>query len=133
EAAPDLENTVILPYDQIPGFPRPTVSGHKGNLVMGISRGKGVAVLQGRFHFYEGHEMASVAMPIRALHRFGLKTLVVTAAVGSLKASLKPGHLLILNDHINFMGSNPLRGFLPQEFGAMFPDMVGAYAPRLRR
>jgi len=133
EAAPDLERAVTVPYEQIPGFPRPTVSGHKGNLVLGIRRGKGVAVLQGRFHYYEGHEMASVALPLRALHRLGLNTLVVTAAVGSLTASLKPGHLLILKDHINLMGSNPLRGFHTKEFGTMFPDMVGAYDPRLRQ
>lgn len=76
--------------------------------------------------------MAAVTLPVRALHQAGLKTLIVTAAVGSLKANLKPGHLLILNDHINLMGANPLRGFHTKEYGTMFPDMVGAYDPELR-
>ena len=133
DAAPALDKPVVVPYHAIPGFPKPTVSGHRGNLVLGLYRGKGVAIMQGRFHYYEGHEMAAITSPVRALHQLGLKTLVVTAAVGSLKPSLKPGHLMILKDHINLMGVNPLRGFHTKEFGAMFPDMVGAYDLSLRR
>jgi purine-nucleoside phosphorylase len=89
--------------------------------------------MQGRFHYYEGHAMESIALPLRALEYLGLKTLIVTAAVGSLRSKIKPGHFIVMSDHINLMGRNPLRAFHEEEFGTMFPDMAHAYDQRLSR
>jgi purine-nucleoside phosphorylase len=132
-AVPELQKTRVIDYSSIPGFPRTTVKGHAGRLVMGRIRGLSVAVLQGRFHYYEGHPMESIVLPLRVLEYLGLKTVIITAAVGSLHQGLKPGHVAVLRDHMNFMGRNPLRGFHEEEFGEMFPDMADAYTPALRR
>lgn len=133
-AVPPMKEAVEIPYVDVPGFPRPTVEGHSGRLIFGrLASGAGAAVLQGRFHYYEGHAMAEAALPVRALAALGAKTLVATAAVGSMTPALKPGHLCVVRDHINFMGTNPLRGLHTPEFGAMFPDMGDAYDPALRR
>jgi|CXWL01.1.fsa_nt_gi purine-nucleoside phosphorylase len=133
KAVPNLERAVTIPYRDIPGFPRTTVPGHEGKLILGRAAGRSVAVMQGRFHYYEGHAMESIALPVRALEYMGLKTLIVTAAVGSMRAKVKPGHFTVVSDHINFMGRNPLRAFHEEEFGTMFQDMTAAYDPRLRR
>lgn len=133
DACPALEAARAIGYEDIPGFARSTVKGHAGRLVLGSLAGRGVAVLQGRFHYYEGHSMAAVTLPVRALAKLGLKTVVVTAAVGSMRADLKPGHLAVIEDHINLMGHNPLRGLHGAEFGPMFPDLTDAYSPRLRK
>lgn len=133
KAVPPLRQTVVIPYNDIPGFPRATVPGHEGKLVLGRAHGRAVAVMQGRFHYYEGHAMESIALPVRALEYLGLKSLIVTAAVGSMREKIKPGQFTVLTDHINFMGRNPLRAFHEEEFGTMFPDMTGAYDPRLSR
>ncbi len=132
-AAPRLRAQKIIPYKNIPGFPETTVSGHSGRLLLGTIGRRRVAVLQGRFHYYEGHSMESIALPIRALEYLGLKTLVITSAVGSMRRALKPGDLCVVNDHMNFMGRNPLRAFHEEEFGEMFPDLAGAYTPSLRK
>ncbi|MFA5138776.1 MAG: purine-nucleoside phosphorylase [Elusimicrobiota bacterium] len=132
-AVPELHKTKAIDYARIPGFPRTTVKGHTGRLVMGQLRGLSVAVLQGRFHYYEGHPMESIVLPLRVLEYLGLKTVIITAAVGSLNKRLKPGHVAVLKDHMNFMGRNPLRGFHEEEFGEMFPDMAEAYTPSLRK
>lgn len=131
KAVPPLEKTLTIPYRDIPGFPRTTVPGHEGKLILGRSFGRSVAVMQGRFHYYEGHAMESIALPIRALEYMGLKTLIVTAAVGSMREKVKPGHFTVITDHINLMGRNPLRAFHEEEFGTMFPDMTRAYDARL--
>ena len=133
QAVPPLEAAVTIPYGDIPGFPRTTVAGHMGKLVLGRLHGKSVAVMQGRFHYYEGHSMAEIALPLRMLQSLGLKTVFLTAAVGSVREEIKPGHFVALTDHINLMGSNPLRGFHEQEFGPMFPDLGNAYDADLRR
>jgi len=133
KAVPPLSRPIIIPYRDIPGFPHTTVPGHEGKLVLGRSAGKNVAVMQGRFHYYEGHAMESIALPVRTLEYLGLKTLIVTAAVGSMREKIKPGHFVVLTDHVNLMGRNPLRGFHEEEFGTMFADMSDAYDPRLRR
>ncbi len=133
QAVPPLEAAVTIPYGDIPGFPRTTVAGHMGKLVLGRLHGKSVAVMQGRFHYYEGHSMAEIALPLRMLQGLGLKTVFLTAAVGSVREEIKPGHFVALTDHINLMGSNPLRGFHEQEFGTMFPDLGNAYDADLRR
>ncbi len=132
-AAPKLSSRKIIPYKNIPGFPRTTVIGHSGRLLLGTLGRRRVAVLQGRFHYYEGHSMESIALPIRALEYLGLKTVIITSAVGSMTQALKPGDLCVVNDHMNFMGRNPLRAFHEEEFGEMFPDLVDAYTPALRK
>jgi purine-nucleoside phosphorylase len=133
KAVPPLQKAVVIPYRDIPGFPRTTVPGHEGKLILGRSAGKSVVVMQGRFHYYEGHAMESIALPVRALEYMGLKTLFVTAAVGSMRPTTRPGHFTVVKDHINLMGRNPLRAFHEEEFGTMFPDMTEAYDRRLRK
>ncbi|PCI38723.1 MAG: purine-nucleoside phosphorylase, partial [Elusimicrobia bacterium] len=133
EAVPPLKKRTIIPFQSIPGFPKPTVAGHSGRLIMGEGPQGGVAILQGRYHFYEGHPMAQITLPIRALHRIGLKTLLLTSAVGSMSKSLKPGDLCVVKDHMNFMGANPLQACHTSEYGMMFPDLAGAYSKRLRK
>jgi len=138
-ALPKLVRTKTIEYSKIPGFPKSTVSGHAGRLVLGVyPRRKGgplgVAVMMGRFHYYEGYPMSEITLPLRALRKAGVETVVLTAAVGSLRNTLKPGHVCVLNDHINFMGFNPLRGVHTSEYGpTMFPDLGGAYDPALRK
>lgn len=133
KAVPPLAAMEVIPYSEIPGFPRTTVAGHEGKLILGEFQKTRVAVMQGRFHYYEGHSMESITLPVRVLEYLGLKTLVVTSAVGSMRAAIKPGHLTAISDHINFMGRNPLRAFHEEEFGEMFPDLTDAYDPGLRK
>lgn len=133
KAVPALEKTRVIPYNEIPNFPRTTVPGHEGKLVIGRAHGKTVVVMQGRFHYYEGHAMESIALPVRTLEYLGLKKLVVTAAVGSMKPNIRPGDFTVITDHINFIGRNPLRAFHEEEFGTMFPDMTNAYDPAMRK
>jgi purine-nucleoside phosphorylase len=111
----------------IPGMPRPTVEGHGGVL----TAGRDVAVLAGRVHYYEGHEPDDVVMPVFLLHRLGVRTLVVTNAAGGINRSFAPGDLVLISDHLNLQGFNPLRGSEPGP-GPRFPDMSAAYSPRLR-
>jgi purine-nucleoside phosphorylase len=133
EALPPLKKRTVIPYDKIPGFPKPTVQGHSGRLILGEGPKGGVAILQGRYHFYEGHPLGRITMPIRALHRLGLQTAILTSAVGSMRKSLKPGDICVLSDHLNFMGANPLQACHTAEYGEMFPDLAGAYSGRLRK
>jgi purine-nucleoside phosphorylase len=133
KAVPPLAAMETIPYSAIPGFPRTTVSGHEGKLLLGQYNKVPVAVMQGRFHYYEGHSMESIALPIRMLEYLGLKTLIVTSAVGSMREKIRPGHFTTISDHINLMGRNPLRAFHEEEFGTMFPDLTDAYDPALRK
>jgi purine-nucleoside phosphorylase len=133
KAVPPLEKARTIPYNEIPDFPRTTVPGHEGKLILGRAAGKNVAVMQGRFHYYEGHAMEAIALPVRTLEYLGLKTSIVTAAVGSMRPEVKPGHFTVVTDHVNLMGRNPLRAFHEEEFGTMFPDMTRAYDPRLSK
>lgn len=130
---PELADSVTIPYSGIPNFSRTTVKGHKGELVFGRLGGKDVVMMRGRFHYYEGRPLNFIAFPVRVLASLGVKTLIVTAAVGSLKPSIRPGDLLVLKDHINFMGGNPLMGNYDPLFGEMFPDMGEPYDAALRR
>jgi len=136
-AVPELKGKKSVKTASVPGFPPSTVKGHSGMIHFGDWKGGGkthrIAVLQGRFHFYEGHSMAEGTLPIRALHAMGLKTLVLTSAVGSMRKNMKPGDLCVLSDHINMMGANPLRGCHTADFGEMFPDLAGSYDAFLRR
>ncbi len=126
-----LEEAVGVPYSEIPHFPTSTAQGHRGALVIGRSGGTPVAVMAGRVHFYEGYPLEQVVFPVRVLGRMGVKTLVVTNAAGAVNTAFAPGQLMILRDHINFMGANPLVGPNPEPLGPRFPDMSRAYDPEL--
>ena len=118
---------VEIPFSSITGFPRATVAGHAGLLKLG----KTVAVMAGRFHYYEGHPIDHVVLPVFLLHRFGVRTLIVTNAAGGVNTAYAPGDLVLIKDHVNFMGVNPLRG-VNLDLGPRFPDMSEAYDPKLR-
>lgn len=125
--ANDLENAVKISYEEIPHFQKSTVEGHAGRLVLGEIDGVSVAVQQGRFHFYEGYEMAQVIFPVRAFGALGVEKLILTNAAGSVQTSFKPGNLMLIRDHLNLMGVNPLRGGNDERFGTRFPDMTEVY------
>jgi purine-nucleoside phosphorylase len=122
-----LENAVRIPYGEIPGFVRSTVDGHAGQLVIGEIGGAQVIAQQGRFHYYEGYEMSQVMTPVRAFGVMGVKNIILTNAAGSLNPDMTPGSLMLIADHINCMGVNPLRGANDKRFGARFPDMTEVY------
>jgi purine-nucleoside phosphorylase len=125
--AEDLENAVRISYEEIPNFQKSTVEGHAGQLVLGEVEGVSVAVQQGRFHYYEGYDMQQVIFPVRTFGLLGIKKLILTNAAGSVRTSMKPGGLMLIRDHINFMGTNPLRGANDARFGVRFPDMTNVY------
>ena len=120
-----------LAYDEIEGFPVSTVEGHVGQFVYGTIEGKRVICMQGRFHFYEGYTMAQITLPIRAMHQMGVHTLIVTNAAGGINLDYVPGNLMLLSDHINALGTNPLIGWQGSE-GVQFPDMSEVYDGELR-
>ena len=127
-----LSNAEVIPYSQIPHFPRTTIAGHQGNLVIGELGGARVACLQGRFHYYEGHDLATVTFPIRVLKLLDVQTLILTAATGGIREGLRAGDLVALSDHLNLIGLNPLRGPNVDAFGPRFPDLTEVYSRRLR-
>lgn len=133
EATPDLKIEHSLDFKEIPGAVQTAVSGHKGRLLLGKAGPVNVAVAQGRLHYYEGHEMQDVSLLVRVLCRLGLETLIVTSAVGSMNLRFKPGHFVLLKDHLNFLGVNPLRGKYDESYGQMFPDMSEPYDSKLRK
>jgi purine-nucleoside phosphorylase len=130
--AETLERATAIPYGEIPGFPTSTAIGHKGELVIGESHGVPVAVMAGRVHFYEGYTLSQVVFPVRVLGRMGIKILILTNAAGSVNVNYRPGELMVLEDHINLMGSNPLIGPNHDALGQRFPDLSEAYDPKLR-
>lgn len=125
--ADEIKNPIILDYDEIPHFPVSTVEGHAGNLVIGELEGKIVVAMKGRFHYYEGYSMQEVTFPVRVMKALGIEHIIITNACGGLNSKLYPGALMIINDHINFTGDNPLIGRNYEEFGPRFPDMSSAY------
>ena len=125
--ADELNDAVRVPYDQIPGFARSTVEGHAGQLVVGEIGGVAVAVQQGRFHYYEGYDMEQVMLPVRTFGVMGVKNLILTNAAGSLNSDMQPGSLMLITDHVNCIGVNPLRGSNDPRFGPRFPDMSEVY------
>jgi len=129
--ADEIENKVAIPYDEIPNFPTSTVEGHAGQLVFGTLEGKQVVAMQGRFHFYEGYSMEMVTFPVRVMKAIGVETVIVTNAAGACNESFEPGDLMLITDHINFFGTNPLIGKNVSEFGPRFPDMSKPYDPEL--
>jgi len=130
--ADELTDASGIPYDQIPGFARATVEGHAGRLVIGKVGATAIAALQGRFHFYEGYSLEEVTFPIRVLKLLGVKTLILTNASGALNAEFAPGTLMLISDHINLMGVNPLIGANDTRFGPRFPDLTNVYSPELQ-
>lgn len=130
-AVKELEIDAQIPYSRLPGFAPPAVRGHEGSLLLGRLGGTPVLVLSGRAHFYEGHPMSVVTFPIRVLAAFGIEALLLTNAAGGINAAFRPGHFMILTDHINLMGVNPLRG-TPSE-PANFTDLTRLYEPGLRQ
>ncbi|MBI4055432.1 MAG: purine-nucleoside phosphorylase [Elusimicrobia bacterium] len=133
EIAERILRPSAFPYVRIPHFSSSTVSGHPGRMVLGRWGGKGVAVCQGRLHFYEGHSMSEIVFPVRVLKQLGIRTLILTSAVGSLRKGLAPGSFVVLRDHLNWMGESPLRGVHEPVWGERFPDMTQAYDPDLRK
>jgi purine-nucleoside phosphorylase len=136
QLADAIENPDIIPYEDIPNWPISTVPGHSGRLVIGQLEGKTVIVQQGRAHYYEGHSLHKIVMPIRVMKRLGVETLIVTNAAGGINASFAPGDLMLIKDHLNMpglAGNNPLRGPNDDSFGPRFPDMIDAYTPELRK
>jgi purine-nucleoside phosphorylase len=130
--ASHVEGAAVLPYEQVPGWPPATVIGHAGTLVTGIVRGRPVAVLSGRAHFYEGNPMANVVFATRVVGALGAKTLLLTNAAGGINTSFSQGALMVIDDHINLVGTNPLIGPNDERFGPRFPDMTEVYSKRLR-
>ena len=125
--ADDVYDSVVIPYEDIPHFKKVMVKGHAGNLVTGLISGKPVAVLQGRYHFYEGHDIKDVVFPVRVLCSLGIKNLIITNAAGGINAAFAPGDLMVITDHINLMGENPLSGDNDERMGPRFPDMSTIY------
>ena len=133
DLADSLENKLVIPYEEIPHFPRSTVEGHAGAMVIGELCGKTVAVMQGRVHYYEGYEQQLITMPVRVLRLLGVSRLVLTNAAGGVNLNYGPGDLMLIADHINFSGANPLVGPNLDEFGPRFPDASDVYTAALRR
>lgn len=136
----DLANALqaadTIPYEEIPGWPASTVVGHSGKLVIGQLEGQTVLAQQGRAHFYEGYSPAQVVFPVRVMHALGIQTLIVTNAAGGINRAFSPGDLMLIKDHLNFVGiagSNPLRGPNDDQIGPRFPDMTQAYDSGLRQ
>jgi len=131
--ADTLEDAVKIPYSEIPNFPRPTVSGHSGALVFGRKDGKDVVAMQGRVHYYEGLTPRQITLPVRVMAALGVKTVVLTNACGGVNLSFRPGDLMLISDHINFCGADPLIGENLDEFGPRFPDISDLYTRSLRQ
>lgn len=130
--ADELANSARIPFERIPHFPRSTALGHAGRLVIGTSGGVPVAVMQGRVHFYEGYSLREVIFPMRVFGRLGIRAAILTNAAGGINLSFKQGALVVLRDHINLQGANPLVGPNDERFGARFPDMTNAYRKSYR-
>jgi purine-nucleoside phosphorylase len=130
--ADEFEDAVGVPYEEIPGFMRSTAQGHAGRLVIGNVDTVPVLAMQGRVHYYEGYSLEEVTFPVRTFKLLGVKTLILTNASGGINVELNQGTLMVISDHLNLMGENPLRGPNDDRFGPRFPDMSAVYAPELQ-
>ncbi|UNK20427.1 purine-nucleoside phosphorylase [Paenibacillus sp. N3/727] len=128
-----LEDTVSIPYSDIPHFPVSTVEGHEGELLLGKIQDRPVVMMKGRFHMYEGYGPELTAFPVRVMKQLGVKSLLVTNAAGGINTSFEPGDLMLITDHLNMTGRNPLIGPNDPALGVRFPDMSEAYSRRLRK
>ena len=127
-----LTDATTTPYGDIPNWPGTAVVGHTGRLVVGTLGGKRVAALAGRAHYYEGHDLRTVTFPIRVMGLLGVRTVILTNAAGGVNVAFGPGTLMVMDDHLNLLGSNPLLGPNDERFGVRFPDMTEVYSKRLR-
>lgn len=132
QLAHDVEDAVVIPYAEIPHFPVSTAPGHAGNLVFGRLGGKNVVLMQGRFHGYEGYTPQQTTYPVRVFRALGVETLIVTCATGGLNPAFKAGDIMLISDHLNLTGTNPLIGPNDPEMGPRFPVMFDAYKAELR-
>jgi purine-nucleoside phosphorylase len=132
DLATRVDRARVVPYARIPHFPVPRVAGHAGQVLCGELAGQDVIVFQGRFHYYEGHDLETVTFPVRVIQELGVKVLILTAATGGIRFGLRPGSLMLLSDHLNLIGSNPLRGPNDDRLGTRFPDMGEVYSSKLR-
>lgn len=123
DMAEEINNPIVVDYADIPNFPSTTVPGHEGKMILGDINGVKVLCMKGRFHYYEGHDIKTVVMPVRVMKLLGVRLLIITNAAGGVNKSFKPGTLMFIDDFINYMGINPLRGINDEEFGTRFPDM----------
>lgn len=130
--ADEFEEAIGVPYEEIPGFMRSTAEGHAGRLVIGKIDEVPVLAMQGRVHYYEGYSLEEVTFPVRTFKLLGVKTLILTNASGGINVELSQGTLMVISDHLNLMGDNPLRGPNDERFGPRFPDMSAVYAPDLQ-
>lgn len=128
-----MENPVSIPYTDIPHFPVSTVEGHEGELLLGTIQDRPVVLMKGRFHMYEGYGPEVTAFPVRVMKELGVKSLLVTNAAGGINTSFEPGDLMLISDHLNMTGTNPLIGPNDPELGVRFPDMSQAYSRQLRQ
>ena len=127
-----LTDAIVMPYDTLPNWPASRVIGHEGRLVVGTARGKTVAALAGRVHLYEGHDVLTATFAVRVMGLLGVKILLLTNAAGGINTSFSQGALMVIDDHINLTGRNPLVGPNEDRFGPRFPDMTEVYSARLR-
>lgn len=125
--AKEVEPAAIIPYDEIPHFPKPTVESHSGRFILGKLNGKKVCIMQGRFHYYEGYTMQEITHPVRVFKELGAKILIVSNACGGLNPQFQSGDIMLITDHINQLGDNPLRGTGDPDLGPRFPDMYNCY------
>lgn len=123
----DNFESIVIPYNDIPGFEKSAVQGHKGQLVFAEVEGKKIVMMQGRYHFYEGYNMQTVTFPIKVMKKLGVEKLIITNAAGAISGEYTPGNLMFITDHINFMGTNPLIGKNDDTLGTRFPDMSKVY------
>lgn len=130
--ADELEDAVSIPFESIPHFAKATVEGHAGRLVLGKLNGVDLAVQAGRFHYYEGYDMRQVVFPVRTFGLLGISNLILTNAAGSLDTEMKQGSLMLITDHLNLIGANPLLGKNDERFGPRFPDMTEVYDTELQ-
>ncbi len=131
--AEEIETDAVIPYDEIPDFPLPTVETHSGRLLLGQLEGRPVIAMQGRFHLYEGYTLQQVTFPVRVMHELGARTLIVSNACGGMNPLWDLGDLMLIADHINLLGDSPLIGPNMDEAGPRFPDMSEPYDPALQR
>lgn len=130
--ASSLDRATSIPYGEIPNWPASNVVGHEGRMVIGDVARRPIAVLSGRAHLYEGHDLRTVTFATRVLGALGVKTLILTNAAGGINSKFVPGNLMVIDDHINLLGSSPLTGPNDDRFGVRFPDLTHVYSPRLR-
>lgn len=129
--AKNIQRAHAIEYGKIPYFPKSTVQSHAGRFILGEISGRSIVAMEGRFHFYEGYSLQDVTFPVRVMKRLGIKTLIVSNASGGMNSAYKKGELAVINDHINFMGANPLIGPNDDRLGLRFPDMIEPYSKRL--